>query len=52
MVAGLFVGLIETLTTNLLSATYKQAVLFVIMFLVLIVRPQGLFSKVGLARSD
>jgi branched-chain amino acid transport system permease protein len=52
MVAGLFVGLIETLTTNLLSATYKQAVLFVIMFLVLIVRPQGLFSKAGLARPD
>jgi branched-subunit amino acid ABC-type transport system permease component len=29
------------------SATYKQAVLFVLMFIVLVARPQGLFGRAG-----
>lgn len=44
MLGGLLVGVVEIVTTNLLSATYKQAVLFILMFIVLIVRPQGLFG--------
>lgn len=44
MLGGLLVGVIETVTTNVLSATYKEAVLFVLMFIVLLVRPQGLFG--------
>jgi branched-chain amino acid transport system permease protein len=47
MLAGLLVGVVEAVTTNLLSATYKQAVLFVLMFVVLVVRPQGLFGGGG-----
>ncbi|MDR5760711.1 branched-chain amino acid ABC transporter permease [Caballeronia sp. LZ035] len=44
MFGGLFVGVVQILTTNLLSASYKEAVLFILMFIVLIVRPQGLFG--------
>ena len=44
MFGGLFVGVVETVTANLLSASYKEAVLFGLMFVVLIVRPQGLFG--------
>ncbi len=51
MIGGLLVGLVETVTTNLLSATYREAVLFVLMFVVLIVRPQGLFGG-GVQRPD
>lgn len=47
MLGGLLVGMVETVTTNLLSATYKQAVLFVLMFIVLVLRPQGLFGGGG-----
>ena len=47
MLGGLLVGVVETVTTNLLSATYKQAVLFVLMFIVLVLRPQGLFGAGG-----
>ena len=47
MLGGLLVGVVETVTTNLLSATYKQAVLFVLMFIVLVLRPQGLFGGGG-----
>lgn len=44
MVCGLFVGVLENLTVGLVSASYKEAVLFVILFAVLVVRPQGLFA--------
>ena len=44
MVCGLLVGMIETNIVGLLSASVKEAVLFVILFAVLVVRPQGLFG--------
>jgi branched-chain amino acid transport system permease protein len=47
MLGGLLVGVVETVTANVWSATYKQAVLFVLMFIVLVVRPQGLFGRAG-----
>jgi branched-chain amino acid transport system permease protein len=47
MLGGLLVGVVETVTSSLWSATYKQAVLFVLMFLVLVARPQGLFGRAG-----
>jgi branched-chain amino acid transport system permease protein len=47
MLGGLLVGMVETVTTNVWSATYKQAVLFVLMFIVLVTRPQGLFGRAG-----
>ncbi len=44
MVCGLLVGMIETSIVGLVSASMKEAVLFVILFAVLVVRPQGLFG--------
>lgn len=44
MVGGIIVGVVELVTSNLLSATYKEAALFGLMFLILILRPQGLFG--------
>lgn len=52
MVGGLLVGLIETVTTNLISATYKEAVLFALMFVVVIMRPQGIFGGSDAGRPD
>ncbi len=45
MVGGIIVGVIELAGANLISATYKEAVLFALMFIILIVRPQGLFGS-------
>ncbi|CAH1695330.1 MULTISPECIES: branched-chain amino acid ABC transporter permease [unclassified Chelatococcus] len=44
MVCGLIVGVIEMTIVGLVSASVKEAVLFIILFAVLVVRPQGLFS--------
>lgn len=45
MVGGIIVGVVELATANLISATYKEAALFGLMFLILILRPQGLFGS-------
>lgn len=45
MLGGIVVGVVEVVTGNMLSATWKQAVLFGLMFVILIVRPQGLFGS-------
>jgi branched-chain amino acid transport system permease protein len=50
MAGGLFVGVLETMTVGLVSASMKEAVLFVILFAVLVVRPQGLFARPTAAR--
>lgn len=46
---GLFLGLVEALTAGYVSSSYKDAVPFLLVFVVLIVRPQGVF---GARRSD
>lgn len=43
--AGLIIGLLETVTATYFDPTYKDAVSLVILIIVLIVRPQGLFSS-------
>lgn len=45
MIGGIIVGVVELSTANLISATYKEAILFGLMFLILLVRPQGLFGS-------
>ena len=44
MICGLFVGVIETVSAALISAQTKEAVLFIILFTVLLVKPQGIFA--------
>lgn len=46
---GVFLGLVEALTAGYVSSSYKDAVPFVLVFVVLIVRPQGVF---GAKRTD
>ena len=47
LVAGLLIGLIQTLTVAYLSAGLADALVFSTLFLVLLVRPTGLFGGVG-----
>jgi len=47
VVAGLLIGLIQTLTVAYLSAGLADALVFSTLFLVLLVRPTGLFGGVG-----
>lgn len=44
MICGLLVGTIEVTIAGLISASVKQAVLFVILFATLVFRPQGIFG--------
>ncbi|MBY6265213.1 branched-chain amino acid ABC transporter permease [Azospirillum sp. 412522] len=41
---GLFLGLIEALTAGYVSSAYKDAVPFILVFIVLVLRPQGLLG--------
>jgi branched-chain amino acid transport system permease protein len=50
MVCGLIVGVIEMTVVGTVSASMKEAVLFVILFGVLVLRPQGLFPTAQVKR--
>jgi len=50
MFCGLLVGMIEMTIVGTVSASMKEAVLFIILFAVLVVRPQGLFVKLDAQR--
>jgi branched-chain amino acid transport system permease protein len=41
---GLFIGLLETFTAGLISSEYRNLVVFAVLMLVLVVRPNGLFG--------
>ncbi|WP_219415299.1 branched-chain amino acid ABC transporter permease [Pseudonocardia nigra] len=45
LVAALLIGVIETLTVAYLSATLRDLIVFVLVGIVLLVRPQGLFGR-------
>ncbi|HXZ86624.1 MAG TPA: branched-chain amino acid ABC transporter permease [Myxococcota bacterium] len=45
MVGGLLLGVIETLVTGYLSSTYRDAIAFVILVLILLYRPTGIFGQ-------
>lgn len=46
MIAGLFLGFAEVLTVAYLSSDFRDAVGFGLLFLILLVRPSGMFGKV------
>lgn len=46
MLGGLFLGFAEVLSVAYIGSTMRDAVAFGLLFLILLVRPQGLFGKV------
>lgn len=50
VVGGLSIGVIESLASGWLPSGYKDAITFAILFLVLLLRPQGLLRSVSEAR--
>ncbi len=44
MVGGILIGLVEILSVAYVSATFRDALVFVILIAVLVLRPQGLFG--------
>jgi branched-chain amino acid transport system permease protein len=42
---GLIVGVLESLGAGLVSSGYKDAIAFIILLIILLIRPQGLFGK-------
>jgi branched-chain amino acid transport system permease protein len=47
LVGGLILGVAEQMSTAFLMPTYKPAVAFIIMILILLIRPKGIFGGSG-----
>ena len=50
IIGGLIVGISENLATAFLGGNYRDAVAFIILILVLILKPVGLFGKKGIVK--
>jgi branched-chain amino acid transport system permease protein len=46
LIGGLFLGLVEVMSVAYLSSDYRDAISFGLLFLILLVRPSGLFGRV------
>ena len=49
-IGGIILGIAESLTVRFLSGAYRDAVAFVLLFIVLIIRPNGLFGKAKISK--
>lgn len=45
VIGGLLLGVLESFGAGLISASYKDAITFIILLIILFVRPQGIFRK-------
>ncbi len=45
LIGGLIMGIAETLVAGYLSSTYRNALAFVILILILLIKPSGIFGK-------
>ncbi len=45
LIGGLIMGVAETMVSGYLSGTYRDALAFIILILILVIRPQGLLGK-------
>ena len=50
IIGGLALGLVEAMTAGFISSTYKDAVPFLLILLVLVIRPQGLIGSRSVER--
>jgi len=50
VIGGLVIGMIEALSAGYLSSNYKDAAAFLIILVVLIFIPQGLFGRAKIER--
>lgn len=46
MIAGLLLGIMESFAAGFISAGYRDAVAMVILLIILLIRPQGIFGKI------
>ena len=50
VVGGLLIGLTEAFATGYLSSTFQDAIVFVILIAVMLVRPSGLFGRPAVSK--
>ena len=50
VIGGLVVGVSESLGATFLGSTYRDSIAFIILIIVLIVRPTGLFGKKAITK--
>jgi branched-chain amino acid transport system permease protein len=50
LIGGLIVGVSESITATVFGSSYRDCTAFIILILVLIIRPNGLFGKKGITK--